>query len=362
MLRFLLLIWAFLIAVDGAQAAGPMPKYLQDLERPYNAGDWTLQCNGSRYCQIIGVAKIPKDSVGVRAIVMINRDIAKQAKPFLRLAFVDSMGSLNVPAPHDGWRLYSQGLPRMPPPIKLSLGQPDHDGAYQTTSPVTSKLISAFERWPGSAIHDRGLKIITMPKGDLAQLMRKMDRLQHPQKSKMTGEEKAEWLKEYHYTIVRASISETVPPEEVMEACHIQPHVNQPKGYQLGHQHHLWITECREGIKVMLQKDGEKPTPFDVRDAQKKIHAHSYAGLNSDTSLLEITLPRGGQDGCGRRLKLGFTGTDFVMIEDRRYDRCRAVPYEFWPVVWHPTSWKYRAPLPSNEGNASPIIEGVKAL
>lgn len=360
--RVLFFILVAFTALDGAHAAGPMPKYLQDLDRPYKSGDWTLQCNSSRYCQIIGVAKIPKDFVGVRAIVMINRAVAKDAKPRLRLAFVDSMGSLSVPPPKDSWRLYSRGLPKMPPPIKLSLGQPDGDGAYGTAPEVTTKLIGAFRRWPGSVIHDRGLKIATMPNGDLARLMRKMDRLQHPQKPQITEAEKAEWLKEYHYTIVTASVSEMLPPDEVMEACLIQPHFNQPMGYQLGNQHHLWITECREGNKILLRKDGEKATQFDVRDAQKKIHTHSFAGLNRDTSLLEITLPRDGKDGCGRRLKLGFSGTDFVMIEDRRYDRCRAVPYEFWPIVWHPTSWKYHAPVPSNEGDASPVNEGVEAL
>jgi hypothetical protein len=358
MKRLFLMLLFLSFGTGAAGQTGPMPKYLRDLDRPYHAGDWTLQCDSSRLCQIIGVARIPKDYVGVRAIVMIKRGAAKDAKPSLRIAFVDSMGSLGVPPPAEGWRLYSRGLPKMPPPIKLALGQPESDGAYRPSPEATSRLMSALTRWPGSVIHDRGLKIATMPRGDLARLLRTMERLQHPKKPRMTEAETAEWLKEYHYTILRASEPEMSPPDEVLLACDTRTYINRPQGVKVGPRRHLWTGDCPEGYKILFQEQGKEPVKFDVRDSKGKIRQHSYAGFNMGTSLVEVMLPRKAGDDCGRRIKLGFTGTEFAMVEDRRYDRCRAVPYEYWPVVWYPTSLKYADAPPQMEGMRPPRLRG----
>lgn len=356
---FLFLI-AALLGVTAADAATPLPKYLRDLDRPYNAGDWTLQCNSSRYCQIIGVAKIPKDFVGVRAVVLIGRGIAKDAKPRLRLVFIDAMGAMAVPQPEDGWRLYARGLPKMPPPLRLGLNAADPQGAYPVAQEAAAKIISALRRWPESRISNRGKLAVRMPQGDLDRLFRKMDRLQHPPQPRLTAAEEAEWLKEYHYTILRASPIDAPVPDSVLLSCDTRTYVNQPFGVHLGEKHQLWTAECPEGTKVFLQEGSKEPTKFDVRDAEGRIHPHGYAAINIDSSMLEVQLPRKGNEGCGRQLKFGFTGQGFAMIEDRRYNRCRAVPHEFWPLVWHPTSWKYADPPPSNGGNDAPAIEGVK--
>jgi hypothetical protein len=353
-------VLALALGVTAVSAAEPMPKYLQDLDRPYHAGDWTLQCNGARLCQIIGVVKIPRNHVGVRAIVMIRRGIAKDAKLSLRFAFVDALGSLGVPTPAEGWRLYSRGLPKMPPPIKLGLGQADEDGAYRATPEVAAKIISALKRWPGSVIHDRGQRIAKMPKGDLARLFRKMDKLQHPKKPRMTAEETAQWLQEYHYVTLRSVPFDDNIPESVLVSCDTRTYVNRPFGVRIGPEQVLFTADCPEGSKVFVQRNGQDPVKFDVTDAQGQIHPHNYAGFNTDTSLLEIQIPKSGNEGCGRWLKLGYTGDKFAMIKDQRYDRCRAVPYDFWPIVWSPTSWKYADIPPTNGGNAPPAIEGVK--
>jgi hypothetical protein len=353
----LLLLFAFSVPVKAEER---LPDYLQDLDRTYRAGDWTLQCNSTQFCQIIGVVKIPKDYVGVRAVVMINRGIAKDAKPVLRFAFIDSTGSLGVPPPAEGWRLYSRGLPRMPPPIKLTLGEPQGNGAYRASPEVASKVISALRRWPGSVIRDRGLKIAAMPRGDLDRLFRKMDRLQHPKQPQMTDAEKAEWLKEYRYTILRSSPVDELPTLDlVLLSCDTRTYVNRPFGARIGPMHILWTADCPAGTKIFVQKDGEEPILFEVRDNMKKIRPHSYAGMD-EQSLLHIHIPDQQGSICGRYLKMGFTGEMFAMIEDRQFDRCRAVPNDFWPIMWSPTSWKYAGPPPTNEGNAPPAIEGVK--
>jgi hypothetical protein len=357
--RLLLALFCLLCTGNNAHAANLMPDYLQDLERTYRAGDWTLQCNSSQFCQIIGVVKIPKDHVGVRAVVMINRGIAKDAKPVLRIAFIDAMGSLAVPPPTEGWRLYSRGLPKMPPPIKLALGEPQANGEYRASPELAAKMIGALRRWPDSVVQDRGLKIASMPRGNLDRLMRKMDRLQHPKRARMTDAEKAEWLKEYHYTILRATPVDEAAPEAILLSCDTRTYVNQPTGHRIGPQHILWTADCPEGTKMHVQKDGEDPVLFEVRDNAKTIRSHDYAGIDP-ASLLHIHLPETHRSICGRYLKMGFTGEAFVMIEDRQFNRCHAVPHKFWPVMWTPTSWKYADTPPTNGGNAPPAIEGVK--
>lgn len=358
-MRFLAALLAMLMPLGIAHAQTGMPDYLKDLDRAYHAGDWTLQCNASRFCQIIGVVKVPSNRVGVRAIVLINRGIAKDAQPSLRFVFVDAAGSLSVPPPAEGWRLYAGGLPKMPPPFRLALGKADPQGAYRASPEVSARVIGALQRWPRSAIRDRGQLVAKMPRGNLARLLRKMDRLQHPKKPRMTPAETSSWLKQYHYVTLRSSAVDLAVPDMVLLSCDTRTYVNQPAGVRVGPKHLLWTADCPEGTKVFLQHEGKEPAKFDVRDDKGKIHPHRYAGFNADQSVLELQLPHKGNDGCGKWLKTGFTGRGFVLIEYRRYERCRAVPNAFWPVMWHPTTWKYADTPPSNGGNAPPASEGV---
>lgn len=361
MSRLLLILMATLFWASAVNADTPMPKYLRDLDKPYDAGDWTLQCNSSRFCQIIGVAKIPGDFVGVRAVVLIGRGIAKDEKPRVRLVFIDAMGAMAVPKPEESWRLYSRGLSKMPPPLRLGLNAADPYGAYPVQPEAAARLIGALRRWPGSVISNRGQLAVRMPRGDLDRLFHKMERLQHPPKPRLTAAEEAEWLKEYHYTILRASPSEASVPDDVLLSCDARTYTSRPFGMRFDDGHELWTAECPEGDKIFLQKGTQEPVKFDVGDTNGTIHPHGYAGINADSAMLEVQIPKKGNVDCGRRLKFGFTGREFAMIEDRQYHRCRAVPYDFWPLVWYPTSWKYADPSPSNEGNDPPVIEGVKA-
>ena len=359
MRAFLAPLW-LVAAATAAQAGEPMPKYLQELDRPYNAGDWTLQCNGSRLCQIIGVVKVPKNQDGVRAVVMIKRGIAKDAKPSLRIAFVDSTGAIDASLPVKDWRLYARGLPKMPPPIRLELGRMEPDGAYIAKADVAAKIIHALRKWPGSVVHDRGKRVAKMPRGDLARLFRKMDNLQHQEKPRMTAQETAHWLKEYHYVILRSSPYEGSIPDSVLLSCDTRTYVSNAFGVRVALDKVLYTADCPEGTKVFLQNAEQEPIKFDVVDDDGKIQPHGYAGYNTGTSLLEIQIPKRGNGGCGTWLELGYSGDKFALIDDRRYNRCRAIPYDFWPKVWYPTSWKYADIPPTNEGNAPPAVEGVK--
>ena len=337
---------ALLALLFGAQAAsaaswpkGKMPAYLRELETPHNAGDWTLQCNSSRICRIIGVARARRSGMGARAVVLIDRGAANAAPLQLRLVFIDSLGSLGIPPPNHGWRLHARGSLGRPEPLRLGLGGADADGAYSASPEAAARIIAALQRWPGSEVRDPGRLNLRMPRGDLGRLLRQMERLQHPLRPRLTAEEESLWMKEYHYVTLRSQHVDWSMPDYVRLSCDMRTYVNNPQGGRVGPRHHVWTADCPEGHKIYLQEDGKEPVIFNIRDSQGLVHMHSYAGLNAQ-SLLEIQLPKQGNDGCGRRLKLGFTGAEFAMIEDRRYDRCRMVPYEFWPLVWSPTSWK----------------------
>ena len=107
-----------------------------------------------------------------------------------------------------------------------------------------------------------------------------------------------------------------------------------------------------------MHPDGGEPVHFELRDAAGEIRRHDYAGFGGD-SLLAVQLPRKGRIDCGHWAKFGFSGQAFEMILHRHYDRCRLVPYDFWPTVWYPTSWRYADVLPSDGGNAPLSAEGV---
>lgn len=337
---------------------GAMPAYLRELETPHNAGDWTLQCDSARVCRIIGVAPARRSGEGVRAVVLIDRGEKRGAPLRLRLAFIDALGSLGVPPPHAGWRLHGRGSLGLPEPLSLRLGSADADGAYPVSPEVGARIIAALQRWPGSEIRDPGRLSLRMPRGHLARLLRRMERLQHPVSPRLTTEEQSEWMKQYHYVTLRSQPADWSVPDDVLLSCETRRYANDPQGARVGPRHHLWTVDCPEGHKIFLQEARKDPVIFNIRDSRGRLHQHSYAGLNAE-SLLELQIPQNGNDMCGRRLKLGFTGEAFVMVEDRRYDRCRMVPRAFWPVVWSPSSWKQVKIAPSQAGNVGHSVEGV---
>jgi hypothetical protein len=357
----LLLASLFGLGVAPAQAEVPpeMPRFLRQLDRAVNAGDWTLQCNSSQFCQIIGVVRPPRNHIGVRAVVMIERGIGKDVAPRLRMAFLDSSGALAVPPPEDHWRLIARGTMRREA-LRLGFGPMETDGAYRASPEAALAIIAALQRWPGAAVHNGERRIARMPRGDLGRLMRRMERLQHPGKDPLSPEERSQWLQEYHYTILRGGGAEPVEglaPDAVEGACPGRALANRPFLYRIGPQHRLWIAECPEGNRIFLHPDGGDPILFEMRDLTGTIRPHDYAGVDGD-GLLVLQLPREGRIDCGHWVRFGWTGTSFAMILNRRYDRCRSVPHDFWPKIWYPTSWRYADAPPSSGGDAAPTGGG----
>lgn len=337
-----------------AEDAPRPPAWLRALDRPVNAGDWTLQCNSAQLCQIIGVVTPPRDNIGVRAVVMIERGVAKNAALRLRMAFIDTTGALAVPPPDERWRMIPRGRLRGTAALPLGFGKREEDGAYRASPETAPALIDALVRWPGAVMHDGEHVIARLPRGNLARLLARMDRLQHPASDPLTPEERAAWLQEYHYTILTTVDAEEAPvPDEVERACADRALPNRPFVYRIGPQHRLWVAECPEGNHIFLHPDGAAPIHFEMRDNAGVTRRHDYAGMGGD-SLLALQLPKGERIDCGQWVKFGWTGTSFAMILQRRYDRCRIVPYDFWPRVWYPTSWRYADAPPSDGGDAPP--------
>jgi hypothetical protein len=354
-MRLLVTIFLLLAGTAHASAAsGPLPQYLRELDLPYHEGDWTLQCNSSRFCQIIGAPEASQDDVGVRAVVMINRGIARDARPVVRIGFVDRKGSKIVPPPNNDWRLLMLGLEKVSTPVRLLLGDPQANGAYRAPPEVAAQIVGALRDWPVTSIQDGGKKVASMPTGNLGRLLSKMEELQHPNSPRMTEAQNNEWLKEYHYAIFRSSVVDSsTMPESVLRSCDVGNHVNVPFGARIGPKHFIWIINCADGSKVFLQKEGEAPILSNVRENATTIRSHSYAVFDAN-SLLHIHLPAQDNAACGQRLKMGFNGEAFDLIEYRRLARCRDVPPEFWPILWSPTSWKYVDSLPQIEKSVPP--------
>ena len=355
--------WALLLGLAAvpASAAPPpppeMPRFLRQLDRAVNAGDWTLQCNSAQFCQIIGVVTPPRNHIGVRTVVMIERGIGLGEAPRLRLAFLDSLGALAVPPPEDHWRLIPRGRLRGADSLLLGLGPMEPDGAYRASPEAAAAIIAALQRWPGAAVHNGERVIARMPRGNLDRLMRRMDRLQHPGADPLTPEERSAWLQEYHYTILPPGAAEAVEglaPDAVEAACPGRALANRPFLFRIGPAHRLWIAECPEGNRIFLHPDSGAPILFEMRDLAGTIRPHDYAGIEGD-GLRALQMPgKGARIDCGRWVRFGWTGSAFAMILDRRYDRCRGVPYDFWPRVWYPTSWRHADAPPSDGGNAPP--------
>ena len=336
-----------------------MPRYLREIDRAVNAGDWTLQCDSGADCEIIGVVTPPRDHVGVRTVVMIGRKHPRGAPLTLRLAFLDSTGALAVHAPEDRWRLIPRGRLRGRARVPLGLGPREDDGAYRASPEAAAAIVAALQVWPGAAIHNGERVIARMPRGNLGRLLARMERLQHPPRDPLTPAERSRWLKQYHYTILAATAEEPgTAPEPVERACGVAALANRPFVHRIGPRHRLWIAECADGHRIYLHPDGGDAQHFELRDTEGALRRHDYAGIDAN-SLLVLQMPHKGRVDCGHYVKFGWTGEEFAMILDRRYDRCRMVPYDYWPRVWSPSSWRYGGQIPSDGGSASGASAGL---
>ncbi|QDH35744.1 hypothetical protein [Porphyrobacter sp. YT40] len=355
---------ATILAPAPAQGQGPepavMPRYLREIDRAVNAGDWTLQCDSGADCEIIGVVTPPRDHVGVRTVVMIGRKHPRGAPLSMRLAFLDSTGALAVHEPEGRWRLIPRGRLRGRAAVPLGLGPREADGAFRASPEAAAAIIAAVQTWPGAAI-DNGERVIArMPRGNLGRLLARMERLQHPGKDPLTPAERAQWLREYHQVTLRGQAEEApdMAPDAVENACSGRALPNRPFLFRIGPQHRMWIAECPEGNRIFLQPDNAEPVLFELSDNAGAVRQHDYAGFDGD-SLLVLQLPDKERIDCGHWVKFGWTGSAFAMILHRRYKRCRMVPYDYWPRVWSPSSWRYAGQTPSDGGSGSVPGEGL---
>lgn len=343
-MKYLPLFILFLaLSPFNSAAATDKPDYLRKLDRPYRSGDWVLQCDSSRICQIIGVVRKSGRKTDVRTIVTLSRGIEENAKFHVRFAFVDNAGVANT-APSPTLNLHSIGWFSLDVPAPLSLGNAEGEldfPFYHSETEPAVQIVKALQRWPGTMLTDQGKYISRMPQGDLKRLIRKMTKLQHPGPGAMTKAEEAEWMKEYHYRFVRAkSAGDIDTPTNVVQACEVAADI---ETWKLDAVHTLWISHCSSGSSLFLQRAGEAALKFDMRDSKGQIQALSSVRFDPDNSMLELGLAKkAGRDDCGRRVQFVFTDQqEFGTLEDRRYDLCRGVPPAYWPLVWTPTSWKF---------------------
>lgn len=370
---FLLAMLAVLLGPAVAQAAPPKPKYLNNLDRDYRSGDWVLQCASSQICRIVGVVKRSGKDSQTRAVVMISRGIEKNARYYVRWAFIDDNGFV-VPPPDEAVRLFAKGRPRMPPPVPLRLGAPEGSPAhplYRTHSDHGWRIVAALRSWPAAVLRNRGKLISEMPQGNLGRLLQIMDDLQQPVSSKLTKTEENQWMKEYHYTVVPARrTSVSAVPGLVLQSCKNWRLLNAVEGWEVDPTHLLWIAHCPDRARTFMQTrrnangtvPGEygAPVEFNVTDTRGRKRPVHAASFDSEASLLQLTIAQDGRWDCGLQLTYGFTNQGgFGVIEDRRMPLCRSIPEAYWLVAWAPTSWKYASPPPSNGGNALPANEGV---
>lgn len=358
LLRLLATILALAPVTAHARAHPGLPDYLDALDRAYDAGDWTLQCNSTRLCQIVGVARPSGRPGDVRAVVLINRGIRKGGSPSIRIGFIDRLGSLAPLTAGKDWRLVASGLPKRPPPLKLDLAEQAPDGSYRIGANRSDKVLRALHRWPSATIRSPAGPIARMPRGNLARLLAKMERLQHPRLPQMTAAEDAAWLKEYHYVVERPTPADHPAPAGVIRSCPNGASADEASGLRFGGTH-LWLAQCGASSVVHTETAQGSLMRIDPRDTFGRIYPRFRARF-VDGAKLQIDLPRPGQDMCGQQMTFGRANGEFFMLDHRRYDRCRKVPPQFWPRMWYPTSWKFNDTPPSNGGNAAPSIEGVR--
>lgn len=359
LLRIIGGLHAFVPVAAQARAHPGLPDYLDALDRAYDAGDWTLQCNSTRLCQIIGAARPSSKPDDVRAVVLINRGIRKGASPSVRIGFIDGQGDIVPLTPGEDWRLLASGLPKRPPPLKPGFAAQAPDGAFRIGADRADKVVRALRNWPATSIRNRAGLIARMPRGNLSRLQAKMERLQHPGSPRMTPAEDSAWLKEYHYVVERPSPADHPAPSGVVRSCPGGAAADGAEGLRFSGGAHLWLARCGALSVIHAETAQGSLRRIDPRDTAGQVYSEFRARL-VEGAKLQIDLPRAQGHMCGQQMTFGHAGGQFFMLDHRRYNRCRKVPPQFWPRLWYPTSWKFSNTSPSNGGNAPPSIEGVR--
>lgn len=300
-----------------------------------------LQCDSSRICRIIGVVRKSGGGTDIRAIVMIERGHSKGAMAAVRMAFVDDDGFAVALRPTDGWRLYASGVERTPTPVPLGPLALDADKAFGLGARQSHDVVSALSRWPASLIANHGTLIARMPKGDLRKLFQTMNKIQHPKKG-LTVEEEAQWMRKYHYSVVRAKpAAEIAAPDSISLACDTRTYTISQEAWWLDKGYLLWFVKCPEGTKLFTQVEGEEPKETKLIDDKGKPRKVSDAVFDPDTSTFTLIMPKKHRWDCGRQLRYGYTRDQgFGTIEDRQLTLCRGIAPQYWPLVWSPNSWK----------------------
>lgn len=363
------LVLAALIASGTAAhaGAGERPQFLQDLSRAYTAGDWVLQCDSARICRILGVVRTTAPGTDSRAIIVISRGIEANARYFVRLAFIDDHG-LVLPPPAEPVWLQATGRPGLPAPLGLTLGPAEGEAEaplYRVSADQAWRVVNALRRWPGAVLRRRGGVIARMPRGDLAALLARMDALQASPGSRMSADEERQWMREYHFRIVRAqSAAGLSAPDTVVQSCGDHRQVVAQESWAVDADAVLWIAHCPDGARAFLHrhKDGEfaPPEPLYVTHISGTLRPIADARFDRATSFLELLLADKGRWDCGTRVRYAYTdAAAFGVIEDRHMPLCRSIPAVYWLRVWSPTSWRYADAPPSDEGNALPPTAGI---
>jgi hypothetical protein len=365
------LMLAALIASGTAAQAGAgaeqRPQYLQDLSRAYRAGDWVLQCDSSRICRILGVVRTSGRDTDRRAIIVISRGIEANAQYFVRFAFIDDHG-LVLPPPAEPIWLYATGRPGLPLPLRLTLGPAEGEAEaplYRVGADQAWRVVNALRRWPGAVLRGPGGVTSRMPRGDLAALLAQMDALQVSPASRMSAEEENQWMREYHYAVVRARPATGLPhPDAVAQSCGDHGQVVAQESWAVDADAVLWIAHCSAEAKIFMQRREAgalaEPVPLHVTHITGTRRPVREARFDRETSFLQLLLSDEGRWDCGTRVRYGYTDqAAFGVIEDRHMPLCRAIPAGYWLRVWSPTSWRYADAPPSDEGNALPPTEGV---
>lgn len=350
LLARLVLVLALLAgpALAAAPPAGPMPPYLRQLDRQYRAGDWVLQCDSWGACHILGAAPLARDPAALRAVVLIRRGDKPGAPYAVRLGLINGLGEILPLAEGPGGAMLARQGGVRPRALPFALGPRGEDGGSHTvTAPDGGVLVRALRRWPAAVLRLGDGRMAAMPRGNLAHLLRIMDRLQHPPADPLTPAERSAWLREYHYRVLRPARAQAGLPDSVSLACDTRTYPVSAEGWQLDRRNRLWIAQCPEGSKLFLQSGEGDPVSFDLRDREGRIQPRIWADYEAKSGLLRVAVPRQGRGDCGQVVRFGWTdAASFGMIEHRKLELCRLVPAEFWPLSWTPSSWRFVPAIP----------------
>ena len=324
-------------------ACSPLPARGQVVEQ---SGDWLLVCDEQANCTLVGTAA-PDALPGYPHVeLQISRGVEAEADLLLRSYAATLPGSVpGEPLTLDGLSLSM--APHSAPLATLRInprmtGVPGYD--YFTVE-ESAQVIAVLARDRPGYLRSGFGAFAALPQGDLARLLRRMDRVQAQAREAEAGADDGLSSAAAAYDLYpREQVEDVVDHPLLRRRCRDAPTLH-ARGYTLDHTTVptlLVHVSCggREQFYIWYPVGSAPPAPLTLARPRQRGASVTSASFDTEGGMLTLIDHPPGRTDCGIRTLWGWVdGEGMVLLSTWVMPYCRAIAPERWPQSFLGPRW-----------------------